>query len=176
MNAGLSDVIAAMDDLGGRWTVLLTTPTTSWFAVYDGGWSGSPESLAGRCDVALPARGFPDDSGWSDLVFEVRAGSGDREVRWVKGHAVSVCEVGDDADRSFRLVLGEGTGDTADGWSLMQSSRVGTYAVPADIGAGSRAALLVSERTAIDHHGNVAVADEILLGLVPWTAATQVRS
>lgn len=119
--------------------------------------------LGGRLVVppgrALPAR-----------PFEVRAGLGDREVRWVAPDLLATVVPEADAPRRHRLLLGTVVG-VEDDWVRLRAARAADTMVPlaaldgAVPGRDDRLAFVVRVRLTEDGHGNVHVRDEVLTGL-----------
>lgn len=164
---------------GSKWTVLLQSPRSAWFARYGAaGWETAPPDVVKAADVGLPDR---EANKWPDHVFEARAFNGTHEVRWVRrreGGVLVDIELPDakgqdryshlEPIRGQRLLWGTvATKQPQDrqGWTIMESKRIGRYAVPLEVVAGPRAAFRVLEILTTDDHGNVSVADELCAGL-----------
>ncbi|MFV2124711.1 CRISPR-associated protein Csx19 [Micromonospora sp. LOL_013] len=128
-----------------------------------------------------------DDGSALDLtgVFELRAFTGEAELRWLHdgGGTGTAHWIGEsDTDRSRpglpwrlqdkpyeRLLWGAVVGERNDhGWVTLHDGRIGTLPVPVDGPApeGSLVWLQAVEYAENDKHGNVAVVDERLVGLV----------
>ncbi|MEU7616634.1 CRISPR-associated protein Csx19 [Micromonospora rifamycinica] len=110
-------------------------------------------------------------------VFELRAFTDDKELRWRNrsagsGTAAVVCGPG--LGPHERLLWGTVVGPApGPGWVALHDARIGVLHVPVDIPAGGRAPadgdlvwLQVVEYVEEDRHGNAAVVDERLVGLV----------
>jgi CRISPR-associated protein (TIGR03984 family) len=150
----------------------------------------SPES----CQFAKVQGDRVTDATGKDLdlnrVFEARIFDRQSELRWLnqpnkKGKAVLLSEIqivsylSEDRDTiesinfidiidSQYLLWGEGTGKTDENWSCISAARIGKLAVPiGKIARNDRVKLRFQEYLGVcDEHGNVAVVEERLMGLI----------
>lgn len=116
-------------------------------------------------------------------VFELRAFTRSHELRWYNtaggcGPAVVVTEGEDSALRvrrlsggPYRRLLWGTVAGCSDGWVVLHDARIGALRVPLDRPAphGARIWLEAVEYVDEDDHGNLAVVDERLVGLVVTT-------
>ncbi len=130
----------------------------------------------------LDADGTPRDAQGDPLdltgVFELRAFDADRELRWWhtgdgRGQARELTDhtTGVPGARSwppYRRLLWGAVTSAEQGWATLSEARIGSLEVPVPGPApsGGHVWLKAVEYVAEDAHGNVAVVDERLIGLV----------
>jgi CRISPR-associated protein (TIGR03984 family) len=176
----LPEALAAAGLDGG--CALLTSPTAYRVARVTGGVCLAPP-YAGSTGRARPSRQMDVSA-----VYEARAFTADRELRWIEpGYAVLLTEDQRLLPASFPERLDDlpvvdtleagyliwGTASVAaSGWTRLRSPRVGELAVPmTGRPEGGRVRLVAREYLAADPvHGTAYVAEERLLGFEPYTA------
>ena len=154
---------------GGRETIgyLLAPDRAEWF----------------RCHGPVPHG--PEAARDLTTAFEVVATDGVRHLRWLHdaagtGRAVSLAEIPDvlpggeelpaHPERTrldgvaARLLAGLVAG-SRNGWATLVSARYAPFPVPVTAGPGQEVWAERAEYTVCDRHGNLSVADTLLLGL-----------
>jgi hypothetical protein len=147
-----------------------------------------------RCDGAVPHG--PRDARDLTAVFEFFATDGKHQLRWMHsrsgtGRAVSLAEdpgllpVGTEVHAdpaptrlegvAARLFAGLVT-QSRDGWATLASARYAPSDVPVTASPGQEVWAGLAEYTVSDEHGNLSVADTLLLGLHPRDRRTPIAT
>lgn len=167
--AAESGAAAALAALTGRPTVLVATPTAYTVAVRE------PD---GRLRT-------PDPWALPDATFQLTAFDGTVELRWLAdgdtGRAVWLAEDAaalpdtptgslpvDDVVAARIVLWGLPAAGDRDGFSAWSDGRIGAaaYPTPPGVGRHERACLDAVEYVAFDAHGNAAVVERRLIGIV----------